>query len=535
MQRWFKKSDLNGDSARHAKIPRNTPSSSIFDGFLRGVDGSLTPPAARFLREEEILARNELIFNPAVQPQEGKIFLGLLNARCERMQNKPGYRSVGGKPIGICDDRHIVTIAGNRSGKGRSTIIPNLLHYPGSMLVVDPKGDLATITARRRQELGQRVHVLDPFKVAEVPDELRASFNPVEMLEKSKTLVEDAGAVADGLVPSAPDNRDPHWDESAKQFIETLVTHIATSPIYGGGRHQQKRDLLTLNQLVSEALLPAPDGKFALCEELLSNGREGGVVARGARAFYDRNDREMQSVLSTVRRHLHFLDYPHMRSVLSGKGIDLRNLKRQATTIYLTLPAMRMASCSRWLRLIVNLVLAAAEDESVDPANPHALLLCLDEFAVLGTMKSIEDAAGQIAGFNVRLWPILQDLSQLRSLYHNRWETFLGNAGVMQFFGNSDLTTLEWISKRLGKTRAFTSSPRDATWQGEMNQDSGDRRSEANHPLLSPDEVARFFGRDDPLLRQLIIRPGFAPMVLHRALYDQHELFANMFDARRAS
>ena len=75
------------------------------------------------------------------------------------------------------------------------------------------------------------------------------------------------------------------------------------------------------------------------------------------------------------------------------------------------------------------------------------MLFLLDEFAVLGHMRQLEDAAGQIAGYGVKLWPIMQDLGQLKALYRERWETFMGNAGVLQFFGNNDLTTLEWISQ----------------------------------------------------------------------------------------
>jgi type IV secretion system protein VirD4 len=42
---------------------------------------------------------------------------------------------------------------------------------------------------------------------------------------------------------------------------------------------------------------------------------------------------------------------------------------------------------------------------------------------------------------------------------------------------------------------------------------------------MTPEEIALFFGRDDHLVRQLIIRPGCHPMVLQRAYYDKHELF----------
>src|SRR6478672_12825553 len=65
----------------------------------------------------------------------------------------------------VTSGRHVCTFAGSRSGKGRSAILPNMLHYPGSVLATDPKGELATVTARRRAAMGQAVHVLDPFAV----------------------------------------------------------------------------------------------------------------------------------------------------------------------------------------------------------------------------------------------------------------------------------------------------------------------------------------------------------------------------------
>jgi hypothetical protein len=79
-------------------------------------------------------------------------------------------------PLGLDDDRHFVTIAGARSGKGRSAIIPNLCLYPGSVVVLDPKGENASLTAARRgpgdewsEGMGQEVYVLDPFGIATVP------------------------------------------------------------------------------------------------------------------------------------------------------------------------------------------------------------------------------------------------------------------------------------------------------------------------------------------------------------------------------
>ena len=92
-----------------------------------------------------------------------------------------------------------------------------------------------------------------------------------------------------------------------------------------------------------------------------------------------------------------------------------------------------------------------------EPASGHPVLFVLDEFAVLGHMETIEKAAGLMAGYGIKLWPILQDLTQLNHHYRESWETFLGNAGTLTFFGNTDLTSLEWLSKRMGQTEVSIS------------------------------------------------------------------------------
>lgn len=73
--------------------------------------------------------------------QEGKIFLGMVEGEVLSHRLADGRKERflrSGIPIGIADDRHIITVAGSRAGKGRGVIVPNLLTYPGSMVVIDP-------------------------------------------------------------------------------------------------------------------------------------------------------------------------------------------------------------------------------------------------------------------------------------------------------------------------------------------------------------------------------------------------------------
>ena len=454
--------------------------------------------------------------------------------------------TLGRKLVGITDNRHMMWVAGSRAGKSVG-LVNNLLLYGGSVIATDPKGELANITAARRAELGQKVHILDPFNI--VADRLsgfRANFNPMSILTTSSTtIIEDAGLIADALVIAA--GKDPHWDETAKNFIEGVILHVATDPSYDG-----KRDLVTVRTEIVRALLPGDDADLEANEEpvpaleiaMLKNAERlsqweqsadlGNAIEGAARDFFEKEERERSSVHSTARRHTKFLDYSAIRRVVRGHDFDLADLKADpaGVTIYLCLPASRLGICNRWLRIFVNQLLDAMEREKTKPPAP--VLVCLDEFPVLGYMRQLEDAAGQIASFGVKLWVILQDWNQGKALYKERWETFAGNSGVLQFFGINDLATAEYVSRRLGKTRV------DVTRSGEVGRDQAQQglsgRSEASelHDLMTPEEIMRFFARSDRHKRQLVIWAGYNPMILQRVEYfDEssplHQAFKNKY------
>ncbi|MEM9940722.1 MAG: type IV secretory system conjugative DNA transfer family protein [Planctomycetota bacterium] len=110
----------------------------------------------------------------------------------------------GGVPIGAADDRHHFLLAGSRGGKGRSVLTPNLIMLPRetSVLVLDPKGDLAAVTAKYRNlELGQDVAVTDPFDCSGSQTRAyRKSFNPIDFVVNSPPSSLTANAML--VVPS---------------------------------------------------------------------------------------------------------------------------------------------------------------------------------------------------------------------------------------------------------------------------------------------------------------------------------------------
>ena len=467
-------------------------------------------PQARWTGLEDIYDSAALRFDPD-NPGE-RVLLGALDDRL----------------IGIADNRHGITFAGSRAGKS-VTLTSNLLFYRGSVLATDPKGELARLTAARREALGQKVYVLDPFNYApERIGHLRARYNPLSVLRTdSPTLIEDANLIADAIVVPAPQSKDPHWDESARDFIEGLILHVITSP-----DHEGARNLVTVRELIQrvrEDESSADDEDeylFVLERAMLENALRlqgdpktadiGLAIEGSARSFYEKADRERDSALSTIRRHTKFLDYPALRNALSGHDFDLADLKRDpaGVTVYLCFPATRIDMAGRWLRIFINQLLDAMEREKAATAAP--VLACLDEFPVLGYMRQLENAVGQIASFGVKLWVIVQDFSQIKALYGERAESFIANAGFIQCFGITDIATAEYVSRMLGKT------PVEITREGEVSPEqaaqglTGKSSVIELHDLLTADEITRQFARSDPDRKQLVIWAGVDPLIVQR-------------------
>ncbi|MBK1883536.1 type IV secretory system conjugative DNA transfer family protein [Luteolibacter pohnpeiensis] len=511
--------ELLGKSSTPPPLPGG--GDAILGDLLRGEEGRRHGDSHS---ARNYFERPELIAQAGFQDGAGDNFLGIIGGKSERVKRTDGrVESItrGGVPIGSKDDRHRTLVAGSRSGKGRCVLIPELLTYGGSMIVLDVKGENAAITARwRAQKLGQQVCILDPFQITPAHcSQYRARYNPLSILDPlSLTLVEDAGLIADALIV-AQNSKDSHWDETAKAFIEGVILHVAC-----GEFSPDERNLVTVAELIA-----GKQGSLnLLLDEMEEAGGPDNRVAAAARMIRDMGDNERGSVLSNARKNLKFLDYDAMQASLSGHDFNLSDLKTKPLTIYLVLPATRMATCRQWLRLFVNMTLAAIEKS---PARPkYAVQMILDEMPVLGHMKELESAIGQMAGLGLRITSVLQDLGQLKAIYKDRFETFLGNSGILQFFGNVDFFTSEWISKYLGSTTIRVEERGANSIDARSKGASGSSFRNHIQELMTPEEVRRFFARDDHYNRQLVCIPGKRPFILQRANYDQHELFRGRFD-----
>lgn len=460
--------------------------------------------------------------------EEGKLFLGAINAPMEAdTAARAGSETVFARAaredfVGHLDDRHVFTVAGSRSGKGRSVLVPNMLMWPHSVIAIDPKGELASETAKhRRNGHYQNVVVLDPFEVSDVEDGLRGGFNPIDLVD-DENLIELSMLIADALVVTDKGAKDPHWTESAKGVLRGLLGHVATHAEFAGQRHLGTVREIASRMGASEVDADGNEQRNSIEVAMMGNDAGEGFIQRSASDFFDKPDNERGSVLSTLNRNLMFLDLPPIKRCLETSSFKLSDLKTEPTTVYLCLPARHMGTCGRWYRLLVNLTIQSMEITPRSEKMTGPVLMVLDEMATLGHMQSILDAAGQMAGFGLKLWAFWQDLAQAKDIYGERWETFIANAGVVQCFANTDPTTAEWISKRLGRISVMVADQRDSNAEQAASNPSAERRRSEMSELLAPHEVAMLFAREDPLNRQLVFVSGMNPVILQKVYYDKH-------------
>lgn len=382
-------------------------------------------------------------------------------------------------PIGFGDDRHVMVVSGSRGGKGVSVIVPNLCLWPGSLVVVDPKGENATLTAARRGDgsehcdgMGQSVYVLDPMGVATVEDKYRARFNPLDALDPdSEHVIDDATRLADAIV-EVRQGEDRQWDEGARSLVRTLILYVLTNPRFEG-----RRNLLTVRRLIqrgdweaherdkarrAEAEKPIKSPQVSahvlLWELAAQSTALGGIIAAAADGFLQSarmGPKQYESYRKIADTNTEFLDSPGMARCVEASDFDLSDIKTDpgGVSVYLSLPQRYMSTHYRWLRMMIALTITEME---VVPGRPAAgdgspILLAMDEFAGLKRMEIIENTVAQIAGYGVKLFFVLQSLEQLKSVYPDRWETFLANCGVRIFFATTDNFTNQYVSDSLGE------------------------------------------------------------------------------------
>lgn len=344
------------------------------------------------------------------------------------------------EPITLPEEAHVMTIAPTGAGKGVSGTVPILLQYPGSMIVLDPKGEQAAITARRRRELGQATYVIDPFGMSGLP---AASYNPLDFVEAEMAdSTDNASAIADILLPASLDPRNLFWRNRAAYFLTSAILHAAAD------YPPEERNMLTVRDTVHKmtAACHKPPGQPA-AEPVLRSCHPD--VMRISDLFGLGAPETLGSMLHFAMEGVGFVRGPLLEQSLARSSFSLDDLTEGVPmTIYLVLPPHLVATHGSLLRLWLGTLFGALTRRRCRPE--HATLLLLDEAAQLGTFPPLRTALTLLRGYGVQTWSFWQQASQLEELYPADWKSLVGNCRVVQCFGAQSPAAWQQLADVLG-------------------------------------------------------------------------------------
>lgn len=378
-----------------------------------------------------------------------------------------------------------LVIAPTGAGKGVSLAIPFLKTDPNSAVVNDPKGELFKRTAWDRHRMGQRVVCLDPHKLVGGND----TFNPLSSIDStSLDALDRIRALAEAIIVRTGEEKEPHWNDGAEMFLVAIIAWVLVAA------KPEAQTMQTVSHILSN-----PAELATAIKMMQSSDAYGGMLARLGAQLEHFVDREKGSVLTTVNRHLRFANTPLIAENMKATSFDLRQLRTGRVTIYLVISNEHLRALSGLLRLwIVSLQQAIIGGGAHESGK---VTFVLDECAALGRMPAIIDGITQLRGYGLRHHLYFQSLGQIKEHYpEGQDQTILSNCDTQIFFGVNDLSTAEYVSKRIGTatvqnwsenggTSTSTSTDGHGCETSSRSSNTGYSVSEVGREVMKPEEV----------------------------------------------
>lgn len=397
---------------------------------------------------------------------------------------------------------HVLVSAPTRSGKGVSLVIPNLLTWPGSAVVLDIKRENHAATAGWRAKGGQTIHLFDPLAL----DGRTSRFNPLGHVDRTDAIavIDELQRLAALLLPLS-ETSEPFWSEAARTAFIGVGGLIAADPAHDfaiGPIHQaltlaSARPALLdrLKALEAQGLRPAPAAVLALKDICAAS------------------DNTFASVRQTLSARLGLWLNPRVDAATRCSDFTLETLLNGRTTLYLAASPESLPRLAPLYSLIFQQLIDQVARRPPGASAP--LLLLLDEFTRLGAMPALADAFAWIAGYGVRLMPVIQSPAQLHHIYGaSGARSILANCGVEVVFAPRDIAEAEGLSARLGsQTWPVDSQSRPL---GLAPGHPSRTRSLQRRPLRLPQELITL---DPDAL--IVLKSGLAPVLGRKLRFYQ--------------
>ncbi len=408
---------------------------------------------------------------------------------------------------------HVLAFAPTRSGKGISVVIPTLLTWPGSTIVLDIKGENYARTSGWRASLGQNVFCFAPGAQTG-----SARYNPLnEVRLGTDHQIADCMHIARMIIDTSGTGMKDFWEQEGFSWLATAILHVLCRVRNEeNGRVATLADVFyflsvgdeedgddpeeQLDKLVKKSPRTKEDdeeGYNRLMNDMVryDHGDEqvNREVKRGAARMRKRAGNERSGVLSTASSQLTIFAETILARNTSTCDFTIDDLMNaeQPTNLYLAVTPAEIILMKPLIRILLNQFLSRltakmSYDENVT-LYKHRLLLMLDEFPQLGKLDIFESSLAFMAGYGVKAFLITQDITQLQAAY-TRNESIISNCHVRIAYAPNKIETARVLSDMTGKTTVVQRKRSISKNLDKGGANISESVSEVARPLMTPDE-----------------------------------------------
>ena len=348
-------------------------------------------------------------------------------------------------PIGFDGKESLVTVAQPGAGKTQRHILPNLLTYDGSLVVLDPKCELLELTAGHRQAEGKRILVLSLVD----DDQPTHKFNVMDFIDtRPEFLWGSCVELAEFLVPPSPQDNNPIFRAKAAEMFAVCLGGVLLAG-------QERIDPPTLSEAISRIfssvtglntfLLDTQDrAEVYGCHPLSQSAANLAALAGNENTLEDfqRFQTNATGALAKLRGGL-------IDRVANGSG-DWRpeDLRQPGTTLYIRVPYEEMSVYGGFVRMVLYVLIKHLRKGKTETDDPPITFL-LDEVAQLGNLDAIANVVETGRGYGLRVWMVLQEYDQARSATSK--PNLILKTPKVRLFMNPSLETARDVSAELGQ------------------------------------------------------------------------------------
>ena len=218
-------------------------------------------------------------------------------------------------------------------------------------------------------------------------------------------------------------------------------------------------------------------------------------VERSAGAMKKKASKERSGVHSSAKVQLSLYSDPIVARNISHSDFRISDLMNgeKPTSLYIVIPPSDIDRLKPLIRILMNQFLTrltsemALENGKATKGYKHRLLLMLDEFTSIGKLEIFERSLAFMAGYGIKAYIIVQDLTQLQKTY-GREEAITSNCHIRIAYAPNKIETAKLLSDMTGKTTLVQKKTSRSSSSSRSGSNISESLSEVSRPLMTPDE-----------------------------------------------